>query len=127
MASVLVAVAMLIAALAAWGGLGWIVLNVEPTRPFAQVGGYIFAFTALTASVALLAWLVFRTYGKPRSPAGFLAHAMLFALIALFALWLQSLRVLTPIVAMLLLGLYAFLELAILFGTRGSVELPLRK
>jgi hypothetical protein len=48
---------------------------------------------------------------------------MLFALIALFAVWLQSLRVLTPVVAALLLGLYAFLELAILFGTRGSVDL----
>jgi len=127
MASVLVAVAMAIAALAAWGGLGWIVLNVEPARPFAQLGGYVFAFTAITTTAALLAWLVFRPYARPRSPAGYLAHAMLLALIALFALWLQSLRVLTPIVAFLLLGLYAFLELAILFGTRGSVELPLRK
>ena len=127
MASALVAVAMLIAAMAAWGGLGWIVLNVEPTRPFAQVGGFIFAFTALTATAALFAWLAFRPYGKARSPVRYLAHAMLFALIALFALWLQSLRVLTPIVAILLFGLYAFLELAILFGTRGSVDVPLRK
>jgi hypothetical protein len=30
-------------------------------------------------------------------------------------------------VAVLLVGLYAFLELAILFGTRGSVELPLER
>jgi hypothetical protein len=52
---------------------------------------------------------------------------MLLAFIALFALWLQSLRMLTPTVAVLLVGLYGFLELAILFGTRGSVELPFER
>jgi hypothetical protein len=52
---------------------------------------------------------------------------MLLAVISLFALWLQSLRMLSPLVAVLLVGLYAFLELAILFGTRGSVELPLER
>ena len=45
----------------------------------------------------------------------------------LFAVWLQTLRTLTPTVAMLLIGLYAILELAVLFGTRGSVELPVRR
>jgi hypothetical protein len=122
-ASVLLALALVIAACAAWGGLGWIILNVEPTRQFAQLGLYVFAFVAITASVSLLAWLVVRRH----SPITYVAHAMLLAVIALFALWLQSLRVLTPIVAVLLLGLYTFLELAILFGTRGSVELPLRR
>jgi len=48
---------------------------------------------------------------------------MLLAVIVLFGVWLQALRTLTPIVALLLLGLYAVLELAVLFGTRGSVEL----
>jgi len=129
-ASLLMALLMLIVACAAWGGLGWMILNVAPTRPFAVFGGYVFAFTAITATVALLAWLVLRTRfdrERLRSPAGYLAHAMLLALIALFALWLQSLRVLTPIVAILLIGLYTFLELAVLFGTRGSVELPIRR
>jgi hypothetical protein len=51
---------------------------------------------------------------------------MLLAFIVLFAMWLQTLRTLTPIVALLLIGLYAVLELAVLFGTRGSVELPMR-
>jgi hypothetical protein len=37
------------------------------------------------------------------------------------------LRTLTPIVAGLLIGLYAFIELALLFGTRGSIELPVRR
>ena len=126
----LVALLMLVAAGAAWGGLGWMVLNIPPSRPFAQVGTYVFAFTAITATGALLAWLILRPrleQGRLRSPAGYLAHSMLLALIALFALWLQSLRVLTPTVALLLVGLYTFLELAVLFGTRGSIDLPLRR
>ena len=126
----LVALLMLLAAAAAWTGLGWLVLNIPPGRPFAQVGAYVFAFTAITASGALVVWLALRPrleQGRLRSPAGFLAHSMLLAVIALFALWLQSLRVLTPLVAVLLVGLYAFLELAVLFGTRGSIELPLRR
>jgi hypothetical protein len=126
---VLVALLMLVAAGAAWGGLGWMVLNIPPSRPFAQVGTYVFAFTAITATGALVAWLVLRPRldGRLRSPAGYLAHSMLLAVIALFALWLQSLRVLTPTVALLLVGLYTFLELAVLFGTRGSIDLPLRR
>jgi hypothetical protein len=78
----------------------------------------------------LLAWLVLRPrleQGRLRSPAGYLAHSMLLAVIVLFAVWLQSLRTLTPIAAMLLIGLYAILELAVLFGTRGAVELPVRR
>ena len=121
---------MLLTAVAAWSGLAWLVLNISPARPVAQIGAYVFAFTAVTASVALLAWLVIRPrleQGRLRSPAGYLAHSMLLALIALFALWLQSLRVLTPTVALLLVGLYTFLELAVLFGTRGSIDLPLRR
>ena len=92
----------------------------------ALVAAYIFAFTAITSSGALLAWLLLRPradHGRLRSPAGYLGHAMLLATIVLFGVWLQSLRMLTPMVAVLLLGLYTSLELALLFGTRGSVEL----
>ncbi|MDQ3809580.1 MAG: hypothetical protein M3336_04750 [Chloroflexota bacterium] len=127
MASMLVAGLMLAAACTAWASLGWLVVTVPPTRPLAQLGAYLFAFTGLTASGALAAWVVLRprlAQGRLRSPAGYLAHSMLLAVIVLFAFWLQSLRVLTPVVAILLVGLYAFLELAVLFGTRGSVELP---
>jgi hypothetical protein len=125
----LTAVLMLLVGAAAWGGLGWLILNVPPARSFAMPAAYVFAFTAVTSTGALLAWIVMRPRkdGEWRSPARYLAHSMLLGLIALFALWLQSLRVLTPTVAMLLFGLYAFLELAILFGTRGSWELPLRR
>jgi hypothetical protein len=105
------------------------VANVPPSRPLALLAGYVFGFAAITSTAALLAWLMLRPRleeGRLRSPAGYLSHSMLLAVIALFAVWLQSLRMLTPTVAVLLIGLYALLELAVLFGTRGSVELAPR-
>lgn len=126
MASLLVAAITLATAGLAWGGLGWLVLTVPPSRPLSLMAAYAFAFVAITATAAELVWLVRRPRtddGQLKSPAGYLGHSMLLAIIVLFGVWLQSLRTLTPIVAVLLLGLYAVLELAVLFGTRGSVEL----
>jgi hypothetical protein len=130
MAGLLVAALTVAASGAAWGGLGWLMANVPPSRPLAVLAAYVFAFAAITSTGALLAWLVLRPrleHGRLRSPVGYLAHSMLLAVIVLFAVWLQTLRTLTPIVAMLLIGLYAIMELAVLFGTRGSVELPVRR
>jgi hypothetical protein len=127
MANLVSTLVLLGTAAAAWTGLGWLSLTVPPSRPFALVVVYVFAFTAITATAALVAWLALRPRledGRRASPVRYLGHTMLLALIALFGLWLQSLRMLTPAVAILLVGLYALLELAILFGTRGSVELP---
>ncbi len=121
---------MALAAVAAWGGLAWLVATVPPTRPFALVVLYLFAFTGITSTAALAAWAVLKPrapQGRLESPAGYVGHAVLLALIALFALWLQSLRMLTPTVALLLIGLYTFLELALLFGTRGAVELDVAR
>ncbi len=126
MASVLVALTMLLTSLAAWSGLAWLVATIPPGQSLALVAFYLFAFTGLSATAALAAWLALRQRqpaGRLRSPTGYLGHAMLFAAIVLFALWLQSLRMLTPVAAALLLGLYLFLELALLFGTRGAVDL----
>lgn len=53
---------------------------------------------------------------------GYAGHGGTLAAIALFGLWLQSLRMLTPTVTFLLVGLYVCLELALLFGTRGTVD-----
>ena len=130
MASLVTAALMLAAAAAAWGGLAWLLTNVPPTRPLAVLAAYIFAFSALTSTAALLAWIALRPRhddGRLKSAAVYLAHAMLLAVIVLFGLWLQALRTLTPTVALLLIGLYAAVELALLFGTRGSVELPMRR
>jgi hypothetical protein len=126
MASLLVAAMTLATAALAWGGLAWLVLTVPPSRPLSILAAYVFGFVAITATVAALVWIARRPRGEDgqlKSPAGYLGHAMLLAIIVLFGVWLQSLRTLTPIVALLLLGLYAVLELAVLFGTRGSVEL----
>ena|SRR5438094_5511666 len=130
MGGLLVAVLTLVAALAAWGGLGWLLTNIGPARPLAVLAAYVFAFAAITSSATLLIWLALRPRaedGGLKSPAGYLPHSMLLGIIVLFAMWLQALRTLTPIVALLLVGLYAVLELAVLFGTRGSVELPIRR
>jgi drug/metabolite transporter (DMT)-like permease len=130
MASLVTAALMLAAAAAAWGGLAWLLTNVPPTRQLAVLAAYVFAFSALTSTGALLAWLALRPRhddGRLQSAAVYLAHAMLLAVIVLFGLWLQALRTLTPTVTLLLIGLYAAVELALLFGTRGSVELPMRR
>lgn len=130
MASLYVAGLTLVAAVVAWGGLGWVLTTVAPTRPMGVIAAYVFAFVGITSTVTLLMWLARRPRtdgGHLKSPVGYLAHSMLLALILLFAMWLQALRTLTPIVALLLIGLYAVLELAVLFGTRGSVELPIRR
>src|SRR3979490_1122300 len=113
MAGLVVAALTLAASGAAWGGLGWLMTNVPPSRPLAVLAAYVFAFAALTSSGAPLAWLGRRPpldEGRLRSPAGYLAHSMLLAVIVLFAVWLQTLRTLTPIAAMLLIGLYAIME-----------------
>jgi hypothetical protein len=126
MASLLVAALTLLAAMLAWGGLAWLVLTIPPSRPLSMMAAYVFAFVGITATGAALVWLIRRPRtedGQLKSPAGYLAHSMLLAVIVLFAAWMQALRTLTPVVALLLLGLYAVLELAVLFGTRGSVEL----
>jgi hypothetical protein len=130
MASLIVAGVTLATAFLAWGGLGWLLVNIPPSRPLALFAAYVFGFVAITATGALSIWLARRPRfedGTLKSPAGYLTHSMLLAIIVLFAVWLQALRTLTPIVALLLLGLYVVLELAVLFGTRGSVELPIRR
>jgi len=129
MGSLLVAGLTLAAAALAWGGLGWLILSVPPSRPLSILAAYVLAFVGVTATGALILWLLRRPRtdeGRLKSPAGYVSHSMLLAIIVLFAMWLQTLRTLTPIVALLLFGLYTVLELAVLFGTRGSVELPMR-
>lgn len=130
MASLFVTAVTVATAVAAWGGLGWLLMNVPPARPLALTAAYVFGFVALTSTGAIFIWLVRRPRfedGRLKSPGGYLAHSMLLAIIVLFAAWLQALRTLTPVVVLLLVGLYVVLELAVLFGMRGSVELPIRR
>ena len=126
MATAISALAMLAMAAAAWGALGWLIVTVPPTESLAIAAFYVFAFVGISDSAALLACVAVRPRfrdGSLQTPARFIGHAMLLATIVLFALWLQSLRMLTATSATLLVALYVFLELALLFGTRGSVDL----
>lgn len=125
MARLLVVALTLAVAASAWGGLGGLVTAVPPARSFAVLAAYVFAFVALTSTAALVGWALFGRLSG--SPARYVLHAMLLAVIVLFAVWLQTLRTLSPIAALLLIGLYVLLELAVLFGTRGSVQLPVRR
>src|SRR5215831_786819 len=104
MGSLLVAGLTLAAAALAWGGLGWLILSVPPSRPLSILAAYVLAFVGVTATGALILWLLRRPRtdeGRLKSPAGYVSHSMLLAIIVLFAMWLQTLRTLTPIVAML--------------------------
>src|SRR4029077_12193997 len=105
MARLVVALLPFAASVAAWSGLGWLLTNVPPSRPLAVVAAYVFAFAAITSTGALLAWVRWLPRHEQvhlRSPASYLAHSMLLAIIVLFAVWLQMLRTLTPIAAGLL-------------------------
>src|ERR1051326_7446652 len=93
----LLGAALTLAAILAWGGLGWLVLNVPPSRPLSLWAVYVFAFVAITATGATLVWLVRRPRtedGELTSPTGYLGHSGLLAVIVLFAMWLQALRTL---------------------------------
>ena len=133
MTRLLLGLAVVALTLAAWAGLGWLVFNVGPgDQALAVPAFYVLAFLAVTGTGALVGWLLTMPgaqRGRLNTPAGFLGHAMLLAAIGLFATWLQSLRMLTATVALLLIGLYVFLELALIFGTRGTVDVtvPVRR
>src|SRR5207245_1293503 len=102
MAGVVIALLMFMGSISAWSGLAWTVANVPPSRPLAMLVSFMFAFVGVSTMAALGAWLGLRPHleqGRLSSPAGYVAHSMLLAVIALFALWLQSLRMLTPTVA----------------------------
>jgi hypothetical protein len=125
----LVAKLTLVMAGAAWSGLALLVILVPPSTPFALPAFYVLAFFGVVATASGASWLALRpraVEGRLRTPIGYVGHSSLLAIISLFALWLQSLRVVTLPVVVLLFGLYMFLELALLFGTRGGVELKLR-
>ena len=58
-------------------------------------------FVAITGTVAVLIWLVRRPRsddGHVKSPAGYLLHAMLLAIIVLFGMWLQALALLLVVI-----------------------------
>src|SRR5262249_28376180 len=98
--------------------LGWTawtltVLGVPPSAPGAQSVFYGSLLVALTATGALMLAAAAR-HREPRRPTrgavGYLPHALLASFLLLFALWLQSLRMLAWPNALLLLGLFVLIE-----------------
>lgn len=106
--------------------LGWValialILDKSPRQPLALVALYGFLLAAVASTAALGAW--FWQRGRARgarlaSPAGYVPHSVLLAMMAVGALWLQSRRLLSPTAVLLFLGLYVSLEAAILLAAR---------
>ena len=105
------------------GWLAWLltVLGVPPGAPSAQPVFYGSLLVALTATGALFGAIGARRR-EPRRPTrtavNFLPHSLLASFLLLFALWLQSLRMLAWPNALLLLGLFILLEGAYSLASR---------
>jgi hypothetical protein len=111
----------LVVALAGWGALAWLVTHAYPDRPAALVQFFGALFVAVAASVAILIWCALsalRRANPPRYPLVYLSHGVALSGLAVFGLWLQSLRLLSPLHAVLLMGLFVFFEVALALGSR---------
>lgn len=84
-----------------------------PVSAGGQAVFYTAGFVAVAGSTALVCELYqsrTRPHGAPRRAVALLGTGMRFALAVEFALWLQSLRVLTAGYVVLLVGAFLFLE-----------------
>ena len=106
--------------------LGWTawaltVLGVPPNAPGAQQVFYGSLLLALTTTGAIFLAVAARRREPRRATRGtayFLLHAFLASFLLLFALWLQSLRMLTWPNGLLLLGLFGLIEAALSLANR---------
>ena len=108
-------------ALAAWAAWGYTVLFVDPRIPMAPLVFYAALFLALTCTLALLMGAGGASEGgePTQSAASNLGHAAVVSTLLLFALWLQSLRMLTPLSGILLAAMFLFIELGFLLSGAG--------
>jgi hypothetical protein len=103
--------------LAAWGFWGYTVLVIEPDLLLAPIAFYLSLFVALTCTLSRL--LGGRDANDGGSQPHNLGHGAIVSVLVLFALWLQSLRMLTTLNAVLLAALFVFIELGF-FLSRGQ-------
>jgi hypothetical protein len=97
--------------------LGWVVLAYVvialPVSPASQAVFYTASFVGIAGSTALL-YELYQSRTRPSGPrrraVSLLGTGMRFALAVEFALWLQSLRVLTAGYLVLVVGAFLFLE-----------------
>ncbi len=99
--------------LCGWTLWGYIVLSVDPVVPTAPLAFYGALFVALTCTLGrLLGGPSSSDTGEGRpSQVPSLGHAAIVSTLILFALWLQSLRMLTPLNGILLAAMFLFIEL----------------
>ncbi|HLI27776.1 MAG TPA: hypothetical protein VKZ60_11930 [Chloroflexota bacterium] len=112
--------ALLALALLSWAVWWLTVLSTPPTVPAAQGVFYGSLLVALTSSGALLLAALQRPRDRrrARSVAFFIPHTLTASFLALFALWLQSLRMLSWPNALLLFALFVIFEGAMGLASR---------
>ncbi len=108
--------------LVAWALWGYTVIYMDPETPLAALPFYGALFVAVTCTLARLRETPgYERVDGVRVPAKpSLAHGASATTLLLFALWLQSLRMLTPLNAILLAMAMFFIEVGFLLTSRQS-------
>jgi hypothetical protein len=104
---------------ASWLTVAIVVISL-PVTPSSQAVFYSAGFVALTGSAALALSLYYARLGRRDAPVGIvgrLGTGMRFAFACEFALWLQSLRMLTAAYAVLLIAGFLCLEALVRHGS----------
>lgn len=99
--------------LSAWALWGYTVLEIDPSVPLAPVLFYGTLFVALTGTLARLLGTGGGNEADElgRSPMPSFGHAASVSILLLFALWLQSLGMLTQLNGILLAATFGLIEL----------------
>lgn len=110
--------------LGAWGAWGYIVLFIDPEVPLAPAAFYAAFFVALTLTFSRLLGGAVPAPGEGSavSLVPNLGHAAVVTVLILFALWLQSLGMLTPLNGILLAITLLLIELG--FFLSGGRQRP---
>ena len=112
-----------------WVACGYTVVFVDPGDPFAPLWFYFSLFVALTCTLARV--LEIPGYedadGVRVAATPGLGHASVLTILLLFALWLQSLRMLTQLNGILLFLTFALIELGFRLTGRRRRSQPKRR
>ncbi|MHB0869716.1 MAG: hypothetical protein ACYC66_12160 [Chloroflexota bacterium] len=105
--------------LGAWAAWGYIVLFVNPEVPLAPAGFYAALFLALTGTLSRMLGGADPVQGEDAAAAPNIGHAAVVSVLILFALWLQSLGMLTPLNGTLLAITFLLIELGFFLSGAG--------
>ncbi len=99
-----------------WAGLGYLLNNIQP-QAIAILAFFILLFATLTTTFIPVTCYLNHRFVDPRDPPDGWRSVRQSGWLALFIVlcaWLQSLRVLNWVVALLLLGVFGLIEIFIL-------------